>query len=171
LVVRDQELLDRLYFVQNATGAVLSPFDSFLASRGLKTLELRMLEQCRSAQRVAEFLSDHPRVSQVYFPGLPNHPGHEIAARQMDGGFGAMLAFEVDGDLKQTKKVVESTQLFQIAVSLGAVESLIEQPATMSHASYDAKDRAAHGIADALIRLSVGLEDPEDLCDDLARAF
>ncbi len=171
LVVKDKSLFDRLYFIQNATGAVLSPFDSFLVSRGIKTLELRMREQCRSAQRLAEWLGSDPRVHRVLYPGLTSHAGHEIAARQMHGGFGAMLSFEVAGDFQKTKRVCESTELFQLAVSLGAVESLIEQPASMSHASYDPADRAAHGITDGLIRLSVGLEDFDDLRDDLHQAL
>jgi cystathionine gamma-lyase len=171
LVVADEELQKRLYFIQNATGAVLSPFDSFLVSRGLKTLELRVREQCRTAQRLAEFLAADRRVARVLYPGLPDHPGHQLAARQMQGGFGAMLSFELRGDLAQTKRVVQTTKLFQLAVSLGAVESLIEHPASMSHASYDAAARAAHGISDGLIRISVGLEAFEDLRDDLDRAL
>ncbi|MCA9101181.1 MAG: PLP-dependent transferase [Planctomycetales bacterium] len=167
LVVDDEELYDRLYFIQNATGAVMGPFESFLCSRGLKTLQLRVLEQCRTAQRLAEWLDDHPAVDRVYYPGLPNHPGHEVAARQMDGGFGAMLSFELKGSYDDAKRVAESTRLFRLAVSLGAVESLIEPPAAMSHASYDREDRLAHGIQDGLIRLSVGLEAFEDLRDDL----
>lgn len=171
LVVRDRELYDQLYFIQNATGAVLGPFDCFLVARGLKTLELRMRAQCRSAQRLADFLAASPRVRQVNYPGLSNHPGHELAVRQMDGGFGAMLSFELDGDFEQAKQFVQSTRLFQLAVSLGAVESLIEQPASMSHASYAPAARAAHGITDNLIRLSVGLEDVDDLLDDLRQAL
>ncbi len=171
IVVADKALYDRLYFIQNATGAVLGPFESFLMSRGLKTLELRVREQCRTAQRLAEFLDSDPRVGRVLYPGLSSHPGHEIAARQMDGGFGAMLSFEVVGDFEKTKRVVESTKLFQLAVSLGAVESLIEQPAAMSHASYDAADRLSHGIRDELIRVSVGLEDFEDLREDLDQSL
>jgi cystathionine gamma-lyase len=157
--------------VQNATGAVLDPIGSFLVSRGLKTLELRVREQCRTAQQLAEWLASDPRVRRVNYPGLARHPGHEIARRQMDNGFGAMLSFEVDGDFQRTKQIVESTKLFQLAVSLGAVESLIEQPASMSHASYDPADRQAHGIRDELIRVSVGLEDPEDLRNDLDQAM
>ena len=171
LVVKDQELYDRLYFVQNATGAVMGPLESFLLHRGVKTLELRMREQCRSAQRIAEHLQQHSQVDRVLYPGLPDHPGHEIAARQMDGGFGAMLSFEVAGGYEKAKKVVESTRLFQLAVSLGAVESLIEQPASMSHASYDREDRLAHGIKDELIRISVGLEHVDDLIEDLDQAL
>ncbi|MFO0867352.1 MAG: PLP-dependent aspartate aminotransferase family protein [Pirellulales bacterium] len=171
LVVRDPALYKRLYFLQNATGAVLAPWDSFLVSRGIKTLELRVREQSRTAQRLAEYLVEDRRVRRVLYPGLPQHPGHALAARQMQGGFGAMLTFEVDGDFARTKRVVQATCLFQLAVSLGAVESLIEQPASMSHASYDAAARAAHGITDGLIRLSVGLEDFADLRDDLSQAL
>jgi cystathionine beta-lyase/cystathionine gamma-synthase len=171
LVVRDPELLQRLYFLQNATGAVMAPLESFLCSRGLKTLELRVREQCRTAAILAERLAADPRVAKVRYPGLPDHPGHALAARQMQGGFGAMLSFELAGDFAAAKRVVESTHLFQLAVSLGAVESLIEQPASMSHASYDRADRLAHGITDGLIRLSVGLEDPEDLWHDLDQAL
>jgi cystathionine beta-lyase/cystathionine gamma-synthase len=171
LVVRDVALFDRLYFLQNATGAVMGALESYLCSRGLKTLELRVREHSRTAMMLAEFLLGHPHVNQVLYPGLPSHPGHELAARQMQGGFGGMLTFEVKGDLAEAKRVCESTQLFQLAVSLGAVESLIEQPATMSHASYDRTDRLAHGITDGLIRLSVGLEAFEDLRDDLAQAL
>jgi cystathionine gamma-lyase len=171
LVVADQTLFEKLYFIQNATGGVLGPLESFLCSRGLKTLELRIREHCRTALAIAEFLQSQPGVLRVLYPGLPNHPGHEIARRQMVGGFGGMLSFEVKGGFAVAKKVVESTRLFQLAVSLGAVESLIEQPASMSHASYDARDRAAHGISDVLIRLSVGLEALEDLRDDLSQAL
>ena len=171
LVVRDADLFDRFYFTQNSTGAILSPFDSYLCSRGIKTLELRVREQCRSASELARWLADHPRVNRVLYPGLPNHPGHELATRQMDGGYGAMLSFELDADFAAAKKFVESTKLFQLAVSLGAVESLIEQPASMSHASYDAADRRKHGITDSLIRLSVGLEAVDDLLADLETAF
>lgn len=171
LVVNDRELYDRLYFIQNATGGVLGPFDSFLCSRGLKTLELRVREQSRTTLSVAEFLRSHPKVKRVLYAGLPEHPGHDIARRQMEGGFGAVLSFEVSGGFAMAKKVVESTKLFQLAVSLGAVESLIEQPASMSHASYDRQRRLAEGIGDDLIRLSVGLEAFEDLRDDLAQAL
>ncbi len=171
LVVGTKELYDRLYFVQNATGGVMGPFESFLASRGLKTLELRVREQSRTAQQLAEWLAADRRVKRVLYPGLPNHPGHAIAKRQMTGGFGAMLSFETTGGFEVTKRVCESTHLFQLAVSLGAVESLIEQPASMSHASYDRAARLEHGITDELIRLSVGLEAFEDLRDDLDQAL
>lgn len=171
LVVNDDELFKRLYFIQNSTGATLGAFDAFLVARGLKTLALRVQEQCRTAMRLAEFLDADQRVRRVLYPGLSHHPGHEIASRQMQGGYGAMLSFEIDGDFEAAQAVVERTKLFQLAVSLGAVESLIEQPASMSHASYDAADRRAHGIHDGLIRLSVGLEDFEDLRDDLDQAL
>lgn len=171
LVVREQKLRDELYFLQNSTGAVMGPLECFLCSRGLKTLELRVREQSRTAFALVQWLQTHPQVSRVHYPGLPTHPGHDIAKRQMDGAFGAMLTFELRGSFEQTKRFVESTELFQLAVSLGAVESLIEQPASMSHASYDAADKAKHGITNGLIRLSVGLEALEDLQADLERAF
>jgi len=171
LVVGDRALYDRLYFIQNATGAVMAPWEAFLCSRGMKTLELRVLEQCRTAAVLADWLTAHPRVAKVFYPGLPGHAGRDVAAQQMHGGFGAIVSFEVAGDFAAAKQVVESTRLFQLAVSLGAVESLIEQPAAMSHASYDRRDRLAHGIGDGLIRLSVGLEAPEDLRADLDQAL
>ena len=171
LVVGDQLLYDELYFVQNATGAIMGPLEAFLCSRGLKTLELRVREQCRTTLRLAQWLEVHEQVERVLYPGLPDHPGHELAKTQMDGAFGAMLSFELRGDFADAKRFAEATHLFQLAVSLGAVESLIEQPASMSHASYDAADRAKHGISDGLIRLSVGLEALEDLQNDLQQAF
>lgn len=171
LVAKDPDLLQKLYFVQNATGGVMAPLESFLASRGLKTLELRVREQSRTAAMLADWLAAEPRVSRVLYPGLAGHPGHALAARQMLGGFGAMLTFEVRGGFAAAKRVCESTKLFQLAVSLGAVESLIEQPASMSHASYDRADRLAHGITDGLIRLSIGLEAFADLRADLEQAM
>jgi cystathionine gamma-lyase len=171
LVVKDEKLRERLYFIQNATGAVMAPLESFLCSRGLKTLELRMHEHCRTAAKIAEFLAADRRVRRVLYPGLVDHPGHALAARQMTGGFGAMLSFEVAGDFAAAKRVCESTRLFQLAVSLGAAESLIEQPAAMSHASYDPAARAAFGITDGLVRLSIGLEAFEDLRDDVSQAL
>ncbi len=171
LVVRDKTLFDELYFVQNATGAIMGPLESFLCTRGLKTLELRVREQSRTTLQLAEWLADHEQVERVLYPGLPGHPGHELAKRQMDGAFGAMLSFDLRADFAAAKRFAEATHLFQLAVSLGAVESLIEQPASMSHASYDAADRAKHGISDGLIRLSVGLEAFEDLRSDLDQAF
>jgi cystathionine gamma-lyase len=171
LAVSDSSLLDELYFIQNATGAILDPISSFLVSRGLKTLELRIREQSATAMRLAEWLQSQRRVKEVLYPGLKSHPQHELATRLFDGGYGAMVTFELDGSIEQTAKACESTRLFHLAVSLGAVESLIEQPATMSHASYAAEDRAKFGISDGLIRLSVGLESYEDLQTDLEQAI
>jgi cystathionine beta-lyase/cystathionine gamma-synthase len=171
LAVSDPALLDELYFIQNSTGAVLDPLSSFLVARGLKTLDLRVREQSATAMRLAQWLQTHPRVKEVLYPGLQSHPQHRIASRLFDGGYGAMVTFELDGTIQQTAKACEATRLFHLAVSLGAVESLIEQPATMSHASYDAEDRAKFGISDGLIRLSVGLESFEDLKADLDQAI
>ena len=171
LTVADPELLQQLYFIQNATGAVLDPLSCFLVARGLKTLDLRVRTQSQTAARLAHWLSEHRHVNRVLYPGLPQHPQHALAAEQFDGAFGAMLCFELKGDIRQTARVCEATRLFHLAVSLGAVESLIEQPASMSHASYDAADRQRFGITDGLIRLSVGLEDFEDLRDDLEQAL
>ena len=171
LVVRDAELGTRLHWLQNATGAVMGPLEAFLCSRGLKTLELRVVAQSATALELAEWLASHPRVRRVLYPGLATHPGHALAARQMSGGFGTIVSFEIDGTAEQARRVVESTRLFQLAVSLGAVESLIELPALMSHGSYDPAARRAVGIADGLIRLAVGLEAFADLRDDLAAAL
>ncbi|MEM9588877.1 MAG: PLP-dependent aspartate aminotransferase family protein [Planctomycetota bacterium] len=171
LAVADQGLLDELYFIQNATGAVLDPMSSFLVARGLKTLDLRVREQSRTALRLASWLEEQPNVASVLYPGLDSHPQHALASKTLSGGHGAMVTFELDAGIKPTADVCGATHLFHLAVSLGAVESLIEQPATMSHASYDATDRARFGISDGLIRLSVGLESFDDLRDDLAQAF
>jgi cystathionine gamma-lyase len=171
LVTRDAELGTRLHWLQNATGGVMGPFEAFLCSRGLKTLELRVRAQSATALGLAEWLLAHPRVKTVHYPGLASHPGHAVARRQMTGGFGSLLSFELDGDVATARRVVESTRLFQLAVSLGAVESLIELPAVMSHGSYEPAARRAVGIADGLIRLAVGLEAFEDLRDDLAAAL
>jgi cystathionine gamma-lyase len=171
LVAKSEEVLKRLYMIQNATGSCLGPLECFLCSRGLKTLDLRVREQCRSTQRIAEWLNGDSRVSRVLYPGLPGHPGHEIAQKQMGGLFGAMLTLEVHGGFEAAKRMVASTELFRLAVSLGAVESLIEQPASMSHAAYDRHDRLAHGITDGLVRLSIGLEHLDDLQADLDQAL
>ncbi len=170
LVVRDRELYRRLYFLQNATGATLGPWEAYMGWRGLRTLELRVREQCRSAMLLAERLAKDPRITRVLYPGLAHHPGHQLACRQMEGGFGAMITLELPG-AEAAKTFVRSTHLFALAVSLGAVESLIEHPATMSHASCDAQHRENFGITDRLVRLSIGLEDPEDLWDDLDQAL
>ena len=137
----------------------------------MQTLDLRVKAQSESALAIARYLETDPRVKRVLYPGLPTSPGFEIASRQMQNGFGAMISFEVNGNFEQAKRVTGATELFQLAVSLGAVESLIEQPASMSHASYDREDRIAHGINDELIRLSIGLEDTEDLIADLDQAL
>lgn len=171
LAVSDQSLLDELYYLQNATGAVLDPLTCFLVSRGLKTLDLRVRAQSETALRLAQWLEAHPRVSRVLYPGLESHPQHQLANECFVGGFGAMLTFELDDTIEKTAAACGATRLFRLAVSLGAVESLIEQPATMSHASYDAADRARFGITDGLIRLSVGLESFEDLQADLEQAI
>ncbi len=171
LVVRDAELGTRLHWLQNATGGVMGPLEAFLCSRGLKTLELRVQAQSATALRLADWLTSQPRVRRVLYPGLPSHPGHALAGRQMAGGFGTIVSFEVAGTADDARRVVESTRLFQLAVSLGAVESLIEIPALMSHGSYDPAARQAVGIADGLVRLAVGLEAYEDLRDDLASAI
>ena len=171
LAVREQTLYDRIYYVQNATGAVLSPFDAFLLGRGLKTLQLRVEQQSRAALEIANYLAQHPRVRSVLYPGLESHPDHQRARELLNGGFGGMITFEADCDLEQTQRIVKATKLFSLAVSLGAVESLIEQAATMSHASYDAKARREAGISDSLIRLSIGLEHPDDLMQDLDQAL
>ncbi len=171
LTVADPDLLQELYFIQNATGAVLDPLSCFLVARGLKTLDLRVREQSATAMRLAQWLQSHPAVTRVLYPGLPSHPQHEIAKRLLHGGFGAMITFEVDGSIERTAEVCASTELFHLAVSLGAVESLIEQPASMSHASYDTEDRKRFGITDGLIRLSIGLESFEDLQADLDQAL
>jgi cystathionine beta-lyase/cystathionine gamma-synthase len=139
--------------------------------RGIKTLALRMREQSKSALEIANWLESHPAVTRVLYPGLKSHPQHDLATRLMGSQFGAMVSFEVRGDFSQTKKVCESTELFGLAVSLGAVESLIEQPASMSHASYDPAARAKFGIVDSLIRISIGLEDVDDLKADLDQAI
>lgn len=171
LATKDPALHKELYFIQNATGAVLSGLECFLLQRGVKTLDVRMKEQSHSALEIAKWLESHPLVSRVLYPGLESHPQHDLAKQLMGDRFGAVVSFEIKGDFAQTKKVCESTKLFGLAVSLGAVESLIEQPASMSHASYDAAARAKFGIVDSLIRISVGLEDIEDLKADLDQAL
>jgi cystathionine beta-lyase/cystathionine gamma-synthase len=163
-------LREQLTFLQNAVGAIQGPFDSFLALRGLKTLALRMERHCGSALKVAEWLARHPRVRRVHYPGLTSHPQHNLAQRQMRG-FGGMIAAELDGDLDGAKRFLERCRLFALAESLGGVESLIEHPALMTHGSVPPEVRAALGIGDGLVRLSVGIEDPDDLISDLAAAL
>jgi cystathionine gamma-lyase len=166
----DKELSDRLAFLQNATGAVPSPFDSFLVLRGLKTLHLRMRAHCENAQRVAEMLAAHPGVEKVIYPGLASHPQHQLARRQMSG-FGGMVTILIRGGLAESRRFLERCRIFALAESLGGVESLIEHPAIMTHASVPAEQRAELGIADNLVRLSVGVEDGHDLIEDLRQAL
>ena len=165
-----QELHRRLRFNQNAVGAVPSPFDCYLLLRGLKTLPLRMEKHAENAREVARFLAGHSRVKSVYYPGLPSHPQHELARSQMTGA-GGMLSFEVDGTREEALAVLRRVRLFAIAESLGGVESIIEHPALMTHASVPAEERLRVGLGDALIRVSVGIEDAEDLIADLAQAL
>ena len=170
LVLNRDDLFEQLAFVQNAVGGVPGPMDAWLVLRGLKTLAVRMREHDRNARKVADFLSKHANVDRVFYPGMASHPQHELARRQMSG-FGGMISFEVNGGLEPAKSVVERTQLFTLAESLGGVESLIELPAAMTHASIPAETRHAHGVADGLIRISVGLEDANDLISDLDQAL
>jgi cystathionine gamma-lyase len=165
------EIAEKLKFLQNAVGAVLGPFDSFLALRGVKTLALRMQRACDSALAIATWLSTRKDVERVIYPGLPSHPQHDVAQRQMLGGFGGIISVELKGDVNTAKRMLERTRLFTLAESLGGVESLIEHPAIMTHASIPADQRAALGISDTLIRLSVGIEDCEDLIADLSEAL
>jgi len=169
-VGENAEIRDQMKFLQNALGAISGPFDSFLALRGLKTLALRMERHCQSALKIAEWLEARPDVKRVIYPGLASHPQHDLAKRQMNG-FGGIISVEIDGDLDRARKVLERTQLFTLAESLGGVESLIEHPAIMTHASIPPEQRAAIGISDTLIRLSVGIEDVSDLIADLEQAL
>ena len=170
LVVRSDELKERLAFIQNAVGAVPGPLDAWLVLRGIKTLAVRMREHDKNARLVAEFLAEHERVERVYYPGLPSHPQHALAKRQMSG-FGGMISFEVHGGLPAARRLAERTHVFTLAESLGGVEALIELPAAMTHASIPAETRRANGVADGLVRISVGIEDVADLISDLDRAL
>ena len=168
--LNDRAIYERLKFLQNATGATPSPFDCFLTLRGIKTLALRMREHEKNAMRVASFLKEHQRVRRVYYPGLADHPGHAIAAAQMTG-FSGMVSFEVKGGLAEARRVLGRLKIFKIAESLGGVESLVELPAIMTHASIPKEERKKAGLDDGLIRLSVGIEDVEDLLADLKRGL
>ncbi|NOX38351.1 MAG: PLP-dependent transferase [Calditrichaeota bacterium] len=170
IMLSDERMYEKIKFVQNAAGAILSPFDSFLVLRGTKTLAVRMRQHEHNALAIAHFLEKHPRVKRVYYPGLESHPQHDLARRQMTG-FGGMLSFELDGDLSRAKKFVESLRYFAVAESLGGVESLIELPALMTHASVPKEEREKIGLTDGLIRISVGIENTEDLLEDLTAAF
>jgi cystathionine gamma-lyase len=169
-VAGSAEMAERMAFLQNSVGAVAGPFDSFLAMRGLKTLHLRMKAHCESALELAKWLEKHPAIDRVIYPGLKSHPQHVLARRQMDG-FGGIISVEVKGGLKKARKMLERCELFALAESLGGVESLIEHPAIMTHASVPPANRKRLGISDGLVRLSVGVEDLADLRDELAAAL
>ncbi len=164
------DLAEQLAFLQNSAGAIAGPFDSFLALRGVKTLALRMQRHNENAQAIAEWLAQHPAVESVIYPGLASHPQHELAQRQMNGA-GGIVSFRIRGELDAARKFMETCRLFALAESLGGVESLVDHPAIMTHASVPAEMRAALGISDSLIRLSVGVEDVDDLIADLDTAL
>jgi len=171
LVVRDKELADKLYFIQNASGAICGPQDAFLVLRGIKTLHVRMQRHCENGRAVAEFLMSHPKIEYVYWPGFENHPNHEIAKSQMSD-FGGMVSFTTNGNnYNEAIKIVENLKIFTLAESLGGVESLAGHPASMTHASIPKYEREKTGVVDSLIRLSVGIEDKEDLIADLKQAI
>jgi len=170
VAVNDDELAERLAYLQNSIGSVLGPFDSFLALRGVKTLDVRMERHCASARSIAEWLEQDDRVESVLYPGLPSHPQHELAKRQMPG-FGGIVTFFIKGGLDAARRFLERCEVFTLAESLGGVESLVDHPAIMTHASVPAAERAKLGISDALIRLSVGIEGVDDLIADLDRAL
>ncbi|HZR36700.1 MAG TPA: cystathionine gamma-synthase [Nevskia sp.] len=171
VVGEDAALAEKLTFLQNAVGAVAGPFDAFLVLRGLKTLAVRMQRHCENALALAAWLEQHPKVARVHYPGLKSHPQHALAARQMKGGFGGMISIELKGGLEDSRRFLERCELFALAESLGGVESLIEHPAIMTHASVPAAARAQLGISDTLCRLSVGIEDLADLKADLSHAL
>ena len=169
-VTREPELGEQVAFLQNAVGAIAGPFDSFLALRGLKTLHLRMERHCSNAQAIAEWLEGHDAVERVHYPGLPSHPQHELAARQLHR-FGGMISVNLKGGPERARRMLERCRVFALAESLGGVESLIEHPAIMTHATIPREQREALGITDCLVRLSVGVEDLEDLREDLDQAL
>ncbi len=170
VLTNDDRLHETIKFYQNAAGAVPGPWDCWLSLRGLKTLAVRMRQHAANAQAVAEFLEKHPKVQRTIYPGLSNHPQHELAKAQMDG-FGAIVTFQLDGDVEQVRRFVKALKIFLFAESLGGVESLVCHPATMSHATLTPEERRRIGITDGTIRLSVGIEDVEDLIDDLDQAL
>lgn len=171
LVTNDESLAEEMYRIQNSSGAVCGPMDSFLVLRGVKTLHLRVQRHCENGEKVAHFLHNNPQVDQVYWPGFKTHPNHEVAKEQMNG-FGGMISFTLVGDsLDKAKSIVSKTKLFTLAESLGGVESLIGHPSTMTHASIPREERMKSGVLDSLIRLSVGIEDASDLIEDLENAF
>jgi cystathionine beta-lyase/cystathionine gamma-synthase len=171
LVMNDDSLKDQLYFIQKSSGAVPGPMDCFLVLRGIKTLGIRMKAHCENGEKVAKWLASNSKVSKVYWPGFDSHPGNAIAKKQMRG-FGGMLSFELKNDsAEEVKRVLSSTKVFALAESLGGVESLINHPATMTHASIPREERIKNGLSDGLIRLSIGIEDAEDLIADLEQAI
>ena len=171
LVSNDSKIAEEIYRIQNSSGAVCGPMDSFLVLRGIKTLHLRMQRHCENGEKIANFLTHHPKVENVYWPGLTSHPNHDVAKSQMKG-FGGMISFTLVGDsLEMAKQIVSKTELFTLAESLGGVESLIGHPSTMTHASIPREERIKSGVVDSLIRLSVGIEDVTDLIDDLTKAL
>ncbi|HEY5407085.1 MAG TPA: PLP-dependent transferase, partial [Ginsengibacter sp.] len=171
LIVNDEKLQQQLAFIQNATGAVPGPQDCFLMLRGLKTLHVRMQRHCENGERIAKWLRQNPKVDKVFWCGFEDHPGYEIAKKQMRG-FGGMLSFTLKDDtIAAANKVLSSTKLFALAESLGGVESLIGHPASMTHASIPREERIKNGLVDSLIRLSVGIEDADDLIADLDKAI
>ncbi|MEK9619450.1 MAG: cystathionine gamma-synthase [Flavobacteriales bacterium] len=171
LVTNDDKIAEEIYRIQNSSGAVCGPMDSFLVLRGIKTLHLRMQRHCENGEKIAHFLNDHPLIDTVYWPGLKSHTNHEVAKNQMND-FGGMISFNLVGDdLEMAKNVVSKTELFTLAESLGGVESLIGHPSTMTHASIPREERIKSGVVDSLIRLSVGIEDVEDLINDLKNAL
>jgi cystathionine gamma-lyase len=171
VVREDEDLAERLWYLLNSTGAIQGPFDSFLALRGLKTLALRMKAHCGNALMIADWLQQHPRVENVIYPGLPDHPQHELAMRQMNGQGGGIVSIDVKGGLEAARRMLERCELFALAESLGGVESLINHPAIMTHASVPRERRESLGISDTLIRLSVGVEDVDDLIGELDYAL
>ena len=171
LIMKDADLRERLYFIQKSCGAVPGPQDCFLVLRGIKTLHVRMERHCENGAKVAHFLRNHPKVAKVYWPGFEDHPGYAIASKQMRG-FGGMISFELKNDsVEEARRVLSSTHLFSLAESLGGVESLINHPASMTHASIPREERIKNGLSDSLIRLSVGIEDANDLIGDLEKAI
>lgn len=171
VIVKNEDLAQRLYFIQNSCGAVPGPQDCFLVLRGIKTLHVRMQRHCENGVVVANFLRNHPKVDKVYWPGFTDHPNHDIAKQQMRG-FGGMMSFTLkDDSIESANRILSNTHLFALAESLGGVESLIGHPASMTHASIPRAERVKNGLVDSLIRLSVGIEDASDLTDDLAKAI
>ena len=171
LIVKDNQLAEKLYFLQNASGAICGPMDSFLTLRGIKTLHVRMERHCFNAEKIVNFLANHERVDKLYWPGIPTHPNHKLAKSQMSG-FGGMVSFTTkDGDFKSVQEITSKFKVFTLAESLGGVESLANHPASMTHASIPKELREKTGVVDSLIRLSVGIEDHEDLISDLKQAI